>query len=339
MKKCVIALFAALLLVGFCFGAQAEKLGTAVISAEGSGKVHLRLKETMMSESLGLFYSGTEVDILSDPDASWIRVSLDRLDGYIHRDYLAFGDAGDSVASRWQSGVVTAKNYVNMRKGPSTEYQVVHTVPGGQQVSVLGQTQSGWYYVLSGGKTGFVSDSLIELTGEIESAVQKSPVYKMLYEAYLLGQGDIGASYALIEVDGDGVPELVIDTGAEAGGCQILTCGVQGIDVLYTQRRGFTYIEGENLLSNSDGVQDTYYDRVYTIRDGQWTQVFSGDYFGYLDGWNDAQGRYVCKYYMVDGQETSMENYLKAYAAVYKEKRAVSAETGYDYAGIMAQLQ
>lgn len=339
MKKCVTVLLAALLAAVCCAGVCAEKLGTAVISAGGTGKVHLRLKETMMSESLGLFYSGTEVDILSDPEASWIRVSLDRLDGYIHRDYLAFGDKADRVPSRWQGGVVSAKNYVNMRKGPSTEYQVVHTVPGGEKVSVLGETQSGWYYVLSGGKTGFVSGSLIELTGETESAVQKSPVYKMLYRAYLLGQGDIGASYALIEVDGDGVPELVIDTGVEATGCQILTCGVQGIDVLETSRRGFTYIEGENLLSNSDGVQDSYYDRVYAIRDGRWTQIFSGDYFGYLDGWNEAQGRYVCKYYMVDGKETTMENYLKAYTAVYKEKRAVSAETGYDYAGIMAQLQ
>ena len=75
---------------------------------------------------------------------------------------------------------------------------------------------------------------------------------------------DGGYSYALIYVDDDDIPELVIDTGFEAGGCQILTCHDGKIDELQTARLYFTYIEKENKLNNCDGHMGYYYDVIYS---------------------------------------------------------------------------
>lgn len=50
------------------------------------------------------------------------------------------------------------------------------------------------------------------------------------------------------------------------------------VDELQTMRRNFSYIEGGNLLCNSDGKMGFYYDYVYTIRDGQWEYVAGGEY-------------------------------------------------------------
>ena len=55
-------------------------------------------------------------------------------------------------------------------------------------------------------------------------------------------------TYSLIYVDEDEIPELVMDTGVEAGGCMILTWQEGILDVLQTLRLNFTYVEKGNLL-------------------------------------------------------------------------------------------
>lgn len=339
MKKQLIAILMTLLLCVACCGAQAGEYGTAVIRAEGSGKVHLRHQPSITAQSLGLFYSGTEVDVESDPQGSWVKVALGRLRGYIHSDYLAYGEEAEAVVPAWPVGIVSAKNFVNIRKGPSTEYQLADTAAFGQEVAILGETATNWYYILADGVEGYASANMVERMDETSTAVRSTFPWKAAYRAFLLGQGDIGASYSLIYVNGDDTPELVINTAAEASGAMILTYNGQDIDALQLDRRGFTYIEKKNQLSNSDGVQDVYYDRVYAIRNGRWIQIFSGDYYGYKDGWNEEQGRYICQTYMIDGKETTMEAYLAAYGSLYNEKYAVKPETVYSYEEIVEELR
>ena len=85
-------------------------------------------------------------------------------------------------------------------------------------------------------------------------------------------------NFALIYVDEDDIPELVCDSGVEAGGCQIYTWHDGVTDQLQTHRLGYTYIEKKNLFRNSDGVQGVFFDIVYEIQDGKWTEVADGGY-------------------------------------------------------------
>ena len=76
------------------------------------------------------------------------------------------------------------------------------------------------------------------------------------YLAYLeekMPEDMMDMSFALIYVDDDDVPELVIDSGFETGGCQILSFYDGTVRELQTARLYFTYIEKSGLLNNSEG--------------------------------------------------------------------------------------
>ncbi|NVH05531.1 hypothetical protein DNN95_24455, partial [Escherichia coli] len=131
---------------------------------------------------------------------------------------------------------------------------------------------------------------------------------------------------------------LVIDSGVEAEGCRILTYDGRQVNVLATRRLGFTYIERGNRLNNSDGSMDSYFDDVYEIRNGRWALVARGEYYGYLSGWNDVIQRYVCRYYIWNGAQTTIDRYLIGLSAVYDSQRAVGVEEGYSLSNMLSIL-
>ena len=56
-----------------------------------------------------------------------------------------------------------AKSTVNVRKGPSTDFDKVGSLSAGKQVKVVGQSdQTGWYLIQFDGKEGYVSNSYLQ---------------------------------------------------------------------------------------------------------------------------------------------------------------------------------
>ena len=56
-----------------------------------------------------------------------------------------------------------AKSTVNVRKGPSTDFEKVGSLSAGKQVKVVGQSdQTGWYLIQFDGKEGYVSNSYLQ---------------------------------------------------------------------------------------------------------------------------------------------------------------------------------
>ena len=128
-------------------------------------------------------------------------------------------------------------------------------------------------------------------------------------------------------------------TGAEAGGCQILTYGTAGLQVLQTQRLHFTYVKRGNLLCNSDGHMDSYYDYVYTIRDGRWQCIAKGLSWGHQGGFNEVLGRYICQNYQWNDRMVSIAEYLNALSQVYPSQQEIEPLFGYDWGEIMVLLE
>lgn len=127
-------------------------------------------------------------------------------------------------------------------------------------------------------------------------------------------------TYSLIYVDGDDIPELVIDSGGEAGGCLLLTWHNGKLDWMQTDRLEFTYLERQNLLCNASGNMGHYYDLVYTIQDGCWVLMADGrvweahydEITGDLDfafSWN--------------GVEVSEEEYYRQLTSIFDGKQSV----------------
>lgn len=129
-------------------------------------------------------------------------------------------------------------------------------------------------------------------------------------------------TYSLIYVDEDEIPELVKDTGVEAGGCEILTWHEGVLDILQTYRLNFTYIEKKNLLCNSDGLMGYYYDSVYTIEDGQWSFFGGGEYHDPESGPQlDENDDFIYEYYWLK-EPVEEEEYQERFHAIYPENEA-----------------
>lgn len=223
-----LALLTALLCMG-AGGALAAKYGEAVIDARNSAKVHLRERATVKSDSMGLYYTGTEVDCLSDPDGEWVHVRIGVEEGYMMGRYLRTGSRADSMVPVGPTGYVDVKNYIRLRRGPSTEYKMLAALQAGTEVTILGETDNNWYYVDVDGEDGYVSAKLITLHGQMPEEpkgnaepVSLFTIVNRAYRNWVMQNGDDDWRYAFISTNGDNMPELMVDTNAEAGGCYVL---------------------------------------------------------------------------------------------------------------------
>ena len=83
MRKriCALLLAAALCICAAC--ALADDYGDAVIDAGNSNRLHLRAEPSTEAESLGLYFTGTEVECRSDPAKEWVEVKIGRVRGYM----------------------------------------------------------------------------------------------------------------------------------------------------------------------------------------------------------------------------------------------------------------
>lgn len=347
MKKGMVLLLILLFCVCAC-PALADYHGDAVVDASG-GWTYLYEENSSRSNVLGQYLTGTEVELRSEVQNGWVEVKIGRERGWMKTQSLARGSDAKRVKDRFWTGEVQATKYARMRKGPSTEYQYIRNVNDGETVTIMGKTDEDWYYVSYKGDDGFISKNLIYTRGSFSSKGYEedddeddwieTPVYvptpapaygwQDAYTNYLMINGSDDDTYALIYVNDDDVPELVIDSGVEASGCRILTYGVGQVNVLTTRRLGFTYIPRGNRLNNSDGTMDSYYDDVYEIRDGRWMCIARGEYFGRGSGWNDILKRYVCRYYVWNGEMTDIGQYMIRLSQVYDSQRAVGVEEGY----------
>ena len=171
-----------------------------------------------------------------------------------------------------------------------------------------------------------------ELDGEEAetSASKKSDDWKTAYVDYLEHVSDTEGQqgYTLIYLDNDDIPELVEVGKSEAAGVRIVNYSNGSVHVNGLNRLYFTYIEGKNLLCNSDGLMDSYYDYIYSIVDGELTLVAQGHY-GAKDGTGlrfDKNGMPIYTYDW-NGEDVSEDEYNADFAQVYDSSAAIE---GYD---------
>ena len=320
---------AALLLLCLLLAGAAAQGNTAVIDAGDSDRVHLRAEASFTSSSKGLYFTGTRVTLESPWGGAWTRVTIGSETGYIYSAYLETGDAADAVQSRQPDGIIVApKSSVNFRKGPSVKTERIGLLRDKDVVNVLGETAGGWYCIEADGKTGYVKNTYLELSDIPKSDVYQGKTWQKAYAAAIRGEKDSGFAYCFIDVDGNDIPELVVNTGFEAGGCQIYTYSDGQAQVLQMNRLHFTYLPGQNLLCNAEGSMGYYYDIISRIQDGQWETVARGEYDTTTGECDEERGRYICQNYTWNRTPVTREAYMAALDAIYDEANAVEA-TGY----------
>ena len=98
--------------------------------------------------------------------------------------------------------------------------------------------------------------------------------WKQAYISLLQSQ-DSGQwhGYNLIYINDDAIPELVEIGIDEATGCNIVSFADGTVNETQLSRLYFSYIERGNLLCNSEGNMDSYYDIVYSMESVSYTHL------------------------------------------------------------------
>ena len=132
--------------------------------------------------------------------------------------------------------------------------------------------------------------------------------------------------YKLLDLNEDGVPELYINFGSTAGGDAILSYFNGEIVEQKMDNYGFRYIEGANLFRDSGGHMDEYYDKIYTLENGNFVLLYSGEY-GAEDNskveYGD-DGMPVYQYFWENEEVSSEEEYEKKLNEVYDTEKEVN---------------
>lgn len=147
-----------------------------------------------------------------------------------------------------------------------------------------------------------------------KAALEKKRLYEIrkfeteilpAYEKYVREnfQGSsLDEPYSFTYLDDDYIPELVIDTGVQASGTNIVTYANRAVGTTVGPNVG--YIERYNLLLVVGGHQGEYYDAVYSIRNGDLVEVWRGMWEENVD----ENGNFIYRYY-INSEEVSQEEY------------------------------
>lgn len=221
----LLALLLTLALLTVSAPALAE--GTAVIDGHDSDRVHLRKSASVQADSLGLYFTGTSVQYLTDPTRDWVQVTIGEETGWMMGQYLTTGDVSAAVQSRQPVGTVTlskGSGKVNMRAEPSLQASIVRQCTPGETVVVLGETVNRWYYVRLNGQYGYMLEDYLTLStsgtsSDLTEALADYRGVLMNEYSYVSEEGKIVflseserpyTQFAILDMDGDGLPEVAV---------------------------------------------------------------------------------------------------------------------------------
>ena len=140
--------------------------GAAIIADANGDNVRLRDEPSLSGEIIDELPEGTILDVLGGPtgdDDSWYRVAIDGETGYMSAEYLQ-EYTGDGNGGSGDSAVITDE--VNLRGGPSTADEVLDVLTEGDNVTLTGGIENGFYPVTTAdGIDGWVYGAYLAVEG------------------------------------------------------------------------------------------------------------------------------------------------------------------------------
>lgn len=150
------------------------------------------------------------------------------------------------------------------------------------------------------------------------------------------------SQFAIIDIDGDEVPEIFYDSGFGAGGSGLLTYADGEVSELHGGNgTGLYYIEAGGVFKYSGGHMDNFTEDIYNISGGKPKLKYSGKYYLPADaytGGGDVQDSYE---YYINDMKVTRGAYEKKIAASFdasSAKYALDGET-YTYYNITSAIQ
>ena len=172
-----------------------------------------------------------------------------------------------------------------------------------------------------------ISNITAYLTGKTDGKDKKYKSWKEAYADHIrnLDEEEYDG-FALIHMNDDRVPELVQVGATSAKGTTVVVYKGGTLNETWLNRRNFLYLEYENLLLSSSGVENLHYDSIYSITGGKLRLSVQG-YYGndsFARVQYDEKGREVY-YYIWDGGRVSASGYRDGISFIFDTSRAKSS--------------
>ena len=143
------------------------------------------------------------------------------------------------------------------------------------------------------------------LTGKSDGKAKKYNSWKEAYAAHIAGINEEEYDgFALIYLNEDRTPELVQLGASTAKGATIVVYRNGTLEETWLNRRDFQYLEYENLLYSSSGVENLHFDTIYSITGGK-LGISTQGYYGnssFARVRFDEDGKEVRDYFWEGGQ-------------------------------------
>ncbi len=191
------------------------------------------------------------------------------------------------------------------------------------------------------GDTQLVEDTNKDNEGENEDKDRKEDNTQSWKQAYIdyideiENEASSDVLFSLIQVNDDDIPELLIDYRSTAGGGEVATFDGMQVNTIHTYSYCVSYMPEKNLMCDSGGHMDEYYDYIYKIENGQFVKCYSGEY-GAEDNSHvecDENGYPIYRYYW-EGVEVEKDEYDELLNAAFDTSNKVSpydnCVTGFD---------
>ena len=311
-RNLVKAFVAAGLTVALTSGIALASIGTGTVTASS---LRLRSEATIQSATLAYAPKSSQVSILESVSNGWYKVTYNGVEGYMSGDWLDVeltGDDAEQEAAELKQAVVT-DGPLNVRSGAGTSFDRVGTLNKGDLVSITDESVEGWYGILYGDVSGYVSADYLSLEVATGAAsTDEAPAEETVSSREAIVTADVlnvrsgaGTSYERVGVLKEG--DLVTVTDESISGWYGITSGnVSGyasadylsFDVAAVQESLAATAEPKegmvttSVLNVRSGA-GTSYARVGTLSQGAsvtitdesvsgWYGITSGDLSGYV---------------------------------------------------------
>lgn len=136
-------------------------------------EVNLRVGPSTNDNIITTLDGGCFLEIIGITDNGWYLVDYNNLLGFIYSPYIKeinLDDINSQVANLPSIiKIVEANTELNVRSGPSTDYDKIATVSKGFKMSFNNRLDNGWYEVEKNGNIGYVSGDYVKEKYVIDS--------------------------------------------------------------------------------------------------------------------------------------------------------------------------
>lgn len=140
--------------------------GTATITNTGGDDIYCRAGAGPAYAVIGSFVEGNVVELTGERAGPWQPVNCGSQSGYVHTDFLAFGERDNDGESAAELATIvnTGGDPINCRADAGLDAQVLTVLYEGDRVSLKGSLVNTWQPVTCAGITGYVEKSYLSST-------------------------------------------------------------------------------------------------------------------------------------------------------------------------------